>query len=100
MVTKEKPSAVDILGFASIVVAGMDAGHDYPKLVLAGINSAAEDLSITLDEPSDALDMSRDLILDEAVGRDGQWEIHEEVLYVGFGGLSPKQVREMDEELE
>lgn len=97
---KENLSAVEILGFDSIVVAAVDAGVDYPELVLKGINLAAEDLSVSLDGPSDALDLCRDIILDQAVGRNGQWDIQDGVLYVGFGGLTPEEVRSMDEEAE
>lgn len=64
-------TADEILGFGDALAINFDV-NDFLKEV----NTAASERGIILNEPSDALDMSRDVILDEAAARCSvRWEI-------------------------
>lgn len=79
-----KHTAQEVYGFSSIVAAGRDEDRDFIRDILDGITAAAAERGIPITEPSDALDLSRDIILDEAVGVTGNWTIQDGTLFVAY----------------
>ncbi|WP_100514373.1 hypothetical protein [Mycobacteroides abscessus] len=76
----------EVWGFGKIVAAGPDSGINYIDRLSKAMNTQAAARGIAAHVPSDALDMSRDVILDEC-GAD-EWRIEQGTLYATFGGLS------------
>lgn len=85
-------SSIDSLGFHSIVIAGPER-DDYLTPFIERMKEAAKGRGISLDEPSDALDASRDVIIDHAA-QGADWDIMGNVLYVAYPGASLDIVRE------
>ena len=66
------------LGFTKIEALNLDISS-----LMAAINRSAADRNLRLDIESDALDMSRDLMLDEAFAPlGGRWDITADTLRV------------------
>lgn len=71
------------LGFTRLEVGAPVSSPLTIGNVIAGINRAATERGITLAEPSDAADLSRDIIIDEAVWPlGGRWAIDGDTLRV------------------
>ena len=85
-------SSIDSLGFHSIVIAGPER-DDYLTPFIERMKEAAKERGISLDEPSGALDASRDVIIDDAA-QGADWDIMGNVLYVAYPGASLDIVRE------
>lgn len=85
-------SSIDSLGFHSIVIAGPER-DDYLTPFIERMQEAAKGRGISLDEPSAALDASRDVIIDHAA-QGAEWDIMGNVLYVAYPGASLDIVRE------
>ncbi|MEB3023051.1 MULTISPECIES: hypothetical protein [Mycolicibacter] len=75
----------DVWGFGKIVAAGADPNGDYVARVQKAMAAGAADRGISPSEPSDALDASRNIILDEFLG--GEWQIDSGTLYVAYDGF-------------
>lgn len=77
-------SAKEALGFTSIEALTVEGdSRDMPNLMAKAINGAALSRGIRVNGPSDALDMSRDIILDEAAASLGcTWEIKGDTLRI------------------
>jgi len=64
-------TAQEVWGFSTTLMVNMSVNH-----FMRSVNGAAVDRGINPRVPSDALDLSRDLILDEAAAEHNmQWEI-------------------------
>ena len=85
-------SSIDSLGFHSIVIAGPER-DDYLTPFIERMQKTAKERGISLDEPSNALDASRDVIIDHAA-QGADWDIMGDVLYVAYPGASLDIVRE------
>lgn len=73
----------DVWGFSESLSVNTDVNQFF-----AAMNAAALDRGIKPNEPSDALDMSRDVILDDAAQKLGvQWEIVENTIRLWPAGL-------------
>lgn len=77
-------STQEALGFSSIEALTVEGDNrDMPNLMAKAINGAALSRGIKVNAPSDALDMSRDIILDEAAATLGcTWEISGDTLRI------------------
>lgn len=75
----------DVWGFGKIIAAGADSTVDYLARVQLAMAAGARDRGISPAEPSDALDASRNIILDEYLG--GEWQIVAGTLYVAYDGF-------------
>lgn len=77
-------STKEALGFTSIEALTVEGdSRDMPNLMAKAINGAALSRGIRVTGPSDALDMSRDIILDEAAASLGcTWEIKGDTLRI------------------
>lgn len=85
----------DVWGFGKIIAAGPEVGANYIGRVQEAMNAGATDRGIAAHVPSDQLDMSRDLILEEFLG--GDWLIDSGTLYVSYiPGVTAAQVRDRD----
>lgn len=82
------------LGFSSIVIAAPDGSPLTPAGITEAINVAAADRGIKITAAgSDALDLSRDLVLDEAVASSGggEYRIVSDELWVTVPGVELAQ---------
>lgn len=77
---------IDVWGFGKIVAVGPEGSASIDD-ISRGMDFHARDRGIDPSQPSDALDMSRDIVLDDAVHGAGAdaWEIRDDVLYVATG---------------
>lgn len=74
----------DAWGFSESLAVNADVNEFFKAA-----NAAALDRGIKPNEPSDALDLSRDVILDEAAQRLGlEWEIVEDTIRLWPRGLT------------
>lgn len=74
----------DVWGFSETLTVNIDVNE-----FLKSVNAAALDRGIKPNEPSDALDLSRDLILTEAAQSHGvEWEIVDDTLRLWPSGLT------------
>lgn len=84
----------DVWGFGRIIAAGPEDGTDYIARVQKAMSAGAQDRGIAAHIPSDQLDMSRDLILDDFLGA-ADWLIDSGTLYVSYvPGVPAAQVRD------
>ncbi|MCK0441255.1 hypothetical protein MUG78_17795 [Gordonia alkaliphila] len=74
----------EVWGFGNVVAAGPE--DDYLARMQTGLAAGAADRGIDATEPSDALDMARDIILTDWIGAD-DWKIVDGTLYVTYGGI-------------
>jgi hypothetical protein len=89
----------DVWGFKRIVTGGLTTPG--PDQVLAALSVGAADRGITeTNRPSDALDASRDVIIDDVVfgivgglRRANDWIIENDTLYIVWDGMSLDQLR-------
>jgi hypothetical protein len=84
-----RPSAIDVWGFHSATSMAL-GGEDPTVAFMQAANAAARDRGIDPTKPSDALDLSRDCILDDATtATDYNWQIHAGTLYLWSAALGP-----------
>ena len=84
---------IDVWGFESIVTGGIAAPG--PDQVMVALNAGARDRGISnTTHPSDALDASRDVIIDDVVHgvigglrRGDHWSVDNGTLYIVWDGL-------------
>lgn len=88
-----KDKTRDILGFDKVLAAmpahPTDAQHDYVHEFGVALERAAADRGLSLKAPSDALDQSRDLVIDEAArALSAGWEIRDDTLLLTHDSLA------------
>lgn len=76
---------LEVWGFSTILVASPQTTDDLPAKTMDSINNAARERGIHPGQPSDALDLSRDIIIDEALAP-APWSIVNNALCVAYGG--------------
>lgn len=76
----------DVWGFSESLAVNADINEFFKH-----VNDAAKDRGIDAHVPSDALDMSRDIILDEAAQKLGlEWEIVDDTIRLWPAGVTIK----------
>lgn len=85
-------TVLEVWGFKKILIGGPEGAGKTVDEIAAAMSFEAKDRGIDPEQESDALDLSRDVILMDAIGPKGDWRIVDETLYVVYGGMELEQL--------